>query len=64
MSRVVRGWAILICFAAAAAGLPAHGAVSASGHSATRHLSQDWVVPGEEIVVTIAVTGYGGLGRV
>ena len=47
-----------------AVGLLAHGPVSASGHSAARHLSQDWVAPGEAIVVTIAATGYGGLGQV
>ena len=47
-----------------AVGLLAHGPVSASGHSAARHLSKDWVAPGEAIVVTIAATGYGGLGQV
>ena len=62
--RVVWTWTFLVCFATVAVGLLAHGPVSASGHSATRHLSQDWVAPGEEIVVTITATGYGGLGQV
>ena len=64
MVRVVWTWTFLVCFATVAVGLLAHRPVSASGHSAARHLSKDWVAPGEAIVVTIAATGYGGLGQV
>ena len=55
---------VLIATALLAAGPVAIGVVSASEHAAVRSFSSEWVAPGGEITVTIAVNDYGPFGQV
>lgn len=64
LRRVAWTSALLALVMVAAVGLLTHGSASASGHTATRHISEHWVAPGDEVVITISATGYGALGQV
>ena len=40
------------------------GPIEATAHSAVRSISSGWTAPGAELVITISVSGYGGIGQV
>ena len=64
MSKIVAMALVLFATALLAMGPMAIGVVSASEHGAVRSFSSEWVAPGEEITVTIAVNDYGPFGQV
>ena len=66
MSLVQGAWVLLFVVGVALglAGLLRPGPVDATNHSASRQFSQQWVLPGGELTVTITASGYGALGQV
>ncbi len=64
ITRIGSSTAPLLCLFIAFAVLLGPSPIAATAHSAVRHISSAWVLPGGELEITISVSRYGGIGQV